>query len=196
MRKVICLFMVLGCMYFQRATCQNNNWGGTVSYGVGELKTADFKTMAHINSVGLSYEIGLKQKYGISFMLRRGTIRTDQIVLETPAFVTDRFAEVAVGGRRYFNISGLSFIYVGVQINGRWMYDRAVESPALNKDFSNIGGTFGAGAFAGIRTELGPKVVLDFGILENSDLAKSFKEREHEFRINQVSLNVGVHIRL
>ena len=195
MKKIIWLFVVSGLIYIPTVLSQNN-WGATASYGIGELKGNDSKTMAYVNSWGLSYEIGFKSKYGLSFELRRGAIRTSQMLSENSVFVTDRFAEAVLAGRRYYPIGDLCIIYGGVQLNSRWMYDREVESPALDTHSRNIGSTYGAGAFAGIRTVVSPKVTLDITLLENYDFAKSFKNSEEKFRINQVSLNVGLQIRL
>lgn len=173
-----------------------NNWGPTASYGIGEFKNNDAKTMAFISSWGLSYEVAIKQKYGISLGLRRGAIRTSQTISDNSVFVTDRFAEAILSGRKYYPIGQSCIMYGGVQLNSRWIYDRDVESAARDDSFRNIGSTFGAGAFAGIRTIVSPKVMLDIALLENYDFAKSFKNSEDEFRINQVSLNVGLQISL
>ena len=195
MRRMICLIVVSLCMYVPNATSQNS-WGATVSYGVGELKSLDSKTMAHITSWGLSYEIGLRQRYGLSFGLRRGSIRTNQLMADNSVFVTDQFVELVIGGRRYYPLSNLSTLYGGVQVNGRLMYNRDVETSGSDQSFSNIGSTYGIGAFAGIRTVVSPKTSLDITLGENYDFAKSFKKSEHEFRINQVYLNVGMQISL
>lgn len=195
MRKLICL-LVLPMMLCAQESDRTNGIVVVASYGIGEGKIGDVKTMTYTVSSSIGYEFYLNQKISLTPVLRHGSNRLNLSAEDDQVFIKDRFLEPALIGRHYFSVSNSSAFFLGINLYGRWSRERTFESTAFERTETNLGWNFGLGFNGGGRIYLQPKAFVELGIGENHDLVKSYGNAQDEFRLNQVSLYVGLFYRI
>lgn len=193
MRKLICL-LIFPMLVQAQDSKPRNGLLSIGSYGIGEGKGTETRQMAFTFSTGLGYEIYLNDKISLTPGFRHGTNRFNYSQEGADVFVRNRFFEPNLMGRRYFLMGSGTTLFLGAQAYGRRTRQRVLDGVDIDRTDDNVGWNFGFAFGGGARFYLQPRAYIEVGLTESYDLFESYKREQDEFRLNQVSLNVGLFV--